>query len=103
MVSKDDGKLVLWPLYFDANEPRPWRRVRKELAIENPSAEAIARIAAELRLKPVLEKGVAHPKRWWLGEGRVLVDVRGAKSVLLEQIAERLKAAQKPAPTKKTS
>lgn len=96
MVSKDDGKLVLWPLYFDSEEPRPWRRVPKELATEDPSAEAIARIAAELRLKPVLEKGVAHPKRWWKQEGRVLVDIRGAKSVLIQQIAERLKGTKSP-------
>lgn len=96
MVSKDSGKLVLWPLYFDANEPRPWRRVPKELAVTDPTAEAIARIAAELRLKPVLEKGVGHPKRWWKSEGRVLVDVRGAKTVLIQQIAERLKASRQP-------
>jgi signal recognition particle subunit SEC65 len=93
MVSKDDGKLVLWPLYFDASEPRPWRRVPKELAIQAPTAEAIARIAAELRLKPILEKGVSHPKRWWLSEGRVLVEARGVKSVLIQQIAERMKRA----------
>lgn len=96
MVSRDDGKLVLWPLYFDVDEPRPWRRVPKELAVSEPTAEAIARIAAELRLKPVLEKGVSHPKRWWKEEGRVLVDVRGAKTVLIQQIAERLKAAKPP-------
>ena len=93
MVSRDDGKLVLWPLYFDVSEPRPWRRVPKELAVQAPTAEAIARVAAELRLKPVLEKGVSHPKRWWLSEGRVLVDARGVKTVLLQQIAERLKRA----------
>jgi signal recognition particle subunit SRP19 len=91
MVSRDDGKLVLWPLYFDATEPRPWRRVTKDLAIENPTADAIAKVAAELRLKPVLERGVSHPKRWWKKEGRVLVDVRGAKSVLIQQIAETLR------------
>ena len=96
MVSRDDKKLVLWPLYFDISEPRPWRRIPKELAITEPTAEAIARIAAELRLKPVLEKGVSHPKRWWKEEGRVLVDIRGAKSVLIQQIAERLKASQQP-------
>jgi signal recognition particle subunit SRP19 len=96
VVSRDDGKVVLWPLYFDIGEPRPWRRVPKELAVTEPTAEAIARIAAELRLKPVLEKGVGHPKRWWKQEGRVLVDVRGAKSVLIQQIAERLKAASAP-------
>lgn len=94
MVSRDDNKLVLWPLYFDADEPRPWRRVPKDLAIHDPTAEAIANVCAQLRLSPVLEKGVAHPKRWWKSEGRVLVDVRGAKSVLIQQIAEMLKEKQ---------
>lgn len=91
MVSRDEGKLVLWPIYFDAAEPRPWRRVPKETAIENPTADAIARAAADLRLKPVLERGVRHPKRWWKNEGRVLVDARGAKSVLIQQIGEMLR------------
>lgn len=94
MVSRDDGKLVLWPLYFDAAEPRPWRRVPKELAIDEPTAEAVANVAAKMHLRPVLEKGVSHPKRWWKNEGRVLIDARGAKSVLLQQIAATLKASQ---------
>lgn len=94
MVSRDDGKLVLWPCYFDKAEKRPWRRVPLDLAVEAPTADAIAQVAAELRLKPVLERGVAHPKRWWRGEGRVLVDARGSKQVLLQQIAEMLKDKQ---------
>lgn len=93
MVSRDDGKLVLWPCYFDRAEKRPWRRVPRELAVEAPSADAIAKVAAQMHLKPVLERGVAHPKRWWKAEGRVLIDARGAKTVLLQQIAERLKAS----------
>ena len=96
MVSRDDGKIVLWPLYFDIAEPRPWRRVPKDLALDEPTAEAIAKVAAELRLRPVLEKGVSHPKRWWKGEGRVLVDAKVSKSALVQQIAERLKPAPKP-------
>ena len=94
MVSRDDGKLVLWPCYFDKKEPRPWRRVPKDLAIDDPSADQIAHVCAKMHLKPVLEKGVAHPKRWWKAEGRVLIDARGSKSVLLQQIAEQLKANQ---------
>ena len=97
MVSRDEGKLVLWPLYFDRAEPRPWRRVPKDLAIEEPTAEAIAQAAAKMHLKPILERGVPHPKRWWKNEGRVLVEARGAKTVHLQQIAEMLKAAP-PAP-----
>lgn len=95
MVSRDDGKVVLWPLYFDRSEPRPWRRVPKELALDDPTAEAVANAAAKLRLKPVLEKGVSHPKRWWKAEGRVLIEARGAKSVLIQQIAELLKSGGK--------
>lgn len=94
MVSRDEGKIVLWPLYFDRSEPRPWRRVPKTLALDDPTAEAVAQAAAKLRLKPILEKGVAHPKRWWKAEGRVLVEARGAKSVLIQQIAELLKATK---------
>ncbi|MFA5862657.1 MAG: signal recognition particle subunit SRP19/SEC65 family protein, partial [Candidatus Thermoplasmatota archaeon] len=94
MVSRDDGKLVLWPCYFDKAEHRPWRRVPKTIAVENPTAEAIAKICAGMHLKPVLEKGVAHPKRWSRAEGRVLIDARGSKSVLLQQIGEKLKATQ---------
>jgi signal recognition particle subunit SRP19 len=103
MVSRDDGKIVLWPCYFDRNEPRPWRRVPKTLAVEAPTAETIARIAAQMHLKPVLEKGAAHPKRWWKAEGRVLIDARGAKTVLLQQIAERLQEAAKAAPQAKSA
>lgn len=95
MVSREDGKLVLWPIYFDADEPRPWRRVPKDVAVESPTAERIAAVAAQLRLKPVLEKDVPHPRRWWLREGRVLVDIRGSKSVLVRQIAELLGQAKK--------
>ena len=95
MVSRDEGKVVLWPLYFDRSEPRPWRRVPKDLALDDPTAEAVANAAAKLRLKPILEKGVSHPKRWWKNEGRVLVDARGAKSTLLAQIAETMRAGGK--------
>lgn len=90
MVSKRDGKLVLWPIYFDRNSPRPWRRVALDVAVEKPSAEDVAKAAQDLRLRPVLEKGVAHPSRWYDRGGRVLVDVRGSKSVLLRQIAEKM-------------
>lgn len=103
MVSKRDEKLVLWPIYFDAEQSRPFRRVPKNVAVYAPRAEDIARVAAELRLNPVLEKSAAHPAQWWKPTGRVLVDIRGSKSVLVNQIAERLRERQeaRAAPAKK--
>lgn len=92
MVSKRDNKLVLWPVYFDVAQSRPKRKVPKNLAVHEPTAEAIANVAAKLRLNPVLERGAAHPSSWWKRDGRVLVDIRGSKPVLLRQIAEGLKA-----------
>lgn len=91
MVSKRDEKLVLWPIYFDAEASRPWRRVPKDLAVYHPMAEDVARVAMDLRLHPILEKGVAHPIAPWDKRGRVLVDVRGSKSVLVRQIGEQLR------------
>lgn len=94
MVSRDDAKLVLWPLYFDAALPRPWRRVPRDLAVAEPTAEEIAKAAQRLHLKPVLEKGIAHPRASRAKAGRVLIDVRGSKSVLLQQIAAAVKSAR---------
>ncbi len=97
MVSKRDAKLVLWPIYFDAQEPRPWRRVPRDIAIHAPTADAIAKAAAKLRLSPVLERGAAHPRTGYAHDGRVLVDVRGSKGVLVRQIAEILSEGRRQA------
>ncbi|HVL49006.1 MAG TPA: signal recognition particle subunit SRP19/SEC65 family protein [Candidatus Thermoplasmatota archaeon] len=94
MVSRDDNRLVLWPAYFDEALPRPIRRVPKALAIENPTADEIAKAAQRLSLSPILEKGVAHPRFHRFRQGRVLVEIRGSKAVLIQQIAADLKAAR---------
>lgn len=90
MVTRTDEKYVLYPVYFDRGEPRKLRRVPEDLAVASPSADEVAKACAQLRLKPVLEKGKHHPSRWTEGEGRVLVPVRGSKAVLLRQIGEQL-------------
>ncbi len=46
MVSRDEGKLVLWPMYFDSSLIRvEGRRISKKNAIEKPLAENIAKAA----------------------------------------------------------
>lgn len=91
MVSKDEDKYVIWPIYFDRSVSRlDGRRVSKKHAVEKPSAESISKVAKSLGLHPVLEKKAAHPSRYWKKDGRVLVDKKGSKSKLLVQIANRL-------------
>jgi signal recognition particle subunit SRP19 len=92
MVSRDEDKYVIWPVYFDKNVSRlGGRKVSKKHAVEKPSIENISKAAKSLGLHPVLEKNSSHPSRYWKKDGRVMIDKKGSKSKLLVQIANRLK------------
>lgn len=90
MVTRTDEKYVVYPAYFDASLSRDLRRVPRELAVDDPSADEVAKACAKLRLKPTLERSKHHPSRWHEDKGRVLVPLRGSKAVLLRQIGEKL-------------
>ncbi|MCK4348476.1 MAG: hypothetical protein KAW47_07655 [Thermoplasmatales archaeon] len=91
MVSKGEGKWVIWPVYFNKSVSRlNGRRISKKYAIEKPSSESIAKAAKSLGINPILEKNCSHPKKHWKKEGRILVDQGESKSKLLLQIAKRL-------------
>lgn len=91
MVSKDEGKYVIWPVYFDKTLSKvEGRRVSKKHAVEKPNIENIIKSAKSLGLNPVLEKDSAHPSKHWKQDGRILVDKKGPKSKLLVQICNRL-------------
>ncbi len=90
MVSKGDGKYVIWPIYFDRSITRyNGRKVAKKYAKDKPSAEDISKAAKSLGLNPVLEKDIAHPSRCYKKEGRVLIDKKDSKNKLLRQISNR--------------
>jgi signal recognition particle subunit SRP19 len=91
MVSRDEDKYVVWPVYFDKSISKlGGRKVPKKHAVEKPSLENIAKAAKSLGLHPVLEKNCAYPSKHWKKEGRLLVDKKGPKSKMLVQIANRL-------------
>ena len=91
MVSRDQDKYVVWPIYFDKSISRlSGRRIPKKHAIEKPSLEDIANASKSLGLHPILEKNCAHPSKHWKKEGRLLIDKKGSKSKMLVQIANRL-------------
>ena len=91
MVSKDEDKYVVWPIYFDKSLSRlNGRKVAKKHAVEKPTSEDIAKAAKSLGLHPILEKDASHPSRCWKKEGRVLINKKDPKSKVLVQIANRL-------------
>jgi signal recognition particle subunit SRP19 len=91
MVSRDDKKFVIYPVYFDSDVSRlNGRRVAKKHAVEKPSLENLAKAAKSLGLNPVLEKDAVHSSTPWKKEGRILIEKKGSKTKLLVQLANRL-------------
>lgn len=91
MVSKDDDKYVVWPIYFDKSVSRlKGRKVARKYSKDKPTAEDLAKAAKSLGLHPILEKNASHPSRRWKKEGRIIVDKKDAKSKILVQIANRM-------------
>ena len=91
MVSKDEEKLVIWPIYFDKSISKlDGRKVSKKLAVEKPSIDNILKAAKSLGLNPILEKETSYPSKHWKKEGRILIDKKDRKSKILNQIASSL-------------
>jgi signal recognition particle subunit SRP19 len=86
------GKLRVWPVYFDASLSRgEGRRVPRSKAIRDPKAEEIAKAAKKLGLNPILEPAATYSKQPWRPIGVVLVDKKGSKTRIINDIAEELK------------
>jgi len=91
MVSRNERKYLLYPLYFDKTLSRlNGRKIGLKNAAEKPTVEMIAKAAGSLGLHPVLEKDRAHSSTPWKKEGRVIIDKKGPKTKVLMQIADRL-------------
>ena len=91
MVSKDDHKLIIWPIYFEKNISRSkGRKIEKKFSLEKPDVEKIAKAAKTLGLSPIIEKNASHPYRSWKKEGRVLIDNKDIKSKIIFQIAKMI-------------
>ncbi|MDD5501868.1 MAG: signal recognition particle subunit SRP19/SEC65 family protein [Candidatus Thermoplasmatota archaeon] len=95
MVSKTDGKLVLWPAYFDVSiSKEDGRRLPKALAVQNPTLDQIEKACKSLGLNPVREDDKLYSSQWYGARGRILIDNKGPKAQVLKQIAEKMKPMQ---------
>ncbi len=91
MTFELDIAWVVWPEYFDVQRSRSaGRRVKKELAIENPTLENITRALDRLEWDYYVQEDKAHPSHWWRPQGRVLVENSMPKTELIGQIANNL-------------
>ena len=90
----DKDRLVIWPIYFDAQRSRKdGRMVPIQDAVSDPNLDMIITAALKSGFKPEIERDKKHPKTWHLDEssGRILVAKKGGKSEALKKIAASLK------------
>lgn len=88
---KDKTKLVIWPVYIDGTKSRgEGRLLSKKDSVQSPALKEIEKAARELNLEPVVESDKAYPKSWWAVSGRVLVDKKAPKSIVVKQIAQKI-------------
>lgn len=91
MMLKDKTKIVVWPAYLDATKSRGEGRILSAKdSVKSPALKEIEKAAKDLNLAPVVETEKSYPKSWWSTGGRVLVEKKGPKSIIIRQIALKI-------------
>lgn len=92
MTVDPEKAIVLWPSYFDLRVPREaGRKVAKKNAVEGPTAHMVYEAVKSLGLDCILELEKSYPRFWHRHEGRVLVEPKLKKTVLVDKVAAKLK------------
>jgi len=88
---RKQNKIVLWPVYFDANKTRrEGRRVPKKLAIPSPKLEEIQKAVKRMGLQPEIVSDAVHPSSPWQKTGLLIVSKKYSKVETLRKIAKEL-------------
>lgn len=88
MVSRDGGKVVLWPSYFDSRLTRAQgRRVPSEQSVKGPDVAWIASAAKKAGFTAEIEESVKHPRRPFEESGRVLILKSSSKEAIIKAVA----------------
>ena len=91
MARNRDGRLIIWPVYFDSSRSRKeGRRVQKEFAVNSPSVDEIFTVSKKLGLSPEIQDEKGHPSQGANKGGRVLVRKSAPKEKIINDIAKGL-------------
>lgn len=87
--------VIIYPEYFDSQLTKgKCRRVSKAAAIQNPTAEDIARVARSLGYKASVEEK-HHPAFWYKKRGRVVIEKRGNTKENKNEIIKKIAGASR--------
>jgi len=88
---RKQNKIVLWPVYFDANKTRmEGRRVPKKLATPSPNLDEIQKAAKRMGLQPEIIPDAIHPSSPRQKTGLLIIPKKDSKVETLRKIAKEL-------------
>ncbi len=88
---RKQNKIVLWPVYFDANKTRrEGRRVPKKLAIPSPNLDEIQKAVKRTGLQPEMVLDAIHPGSPRQKTGLLVIPKIDSKVETLRKIAKGL-------------
>ena len=88
---RKQNKIVLWPVYFDANKTRmEGRRVPKKLATPSPNLDEIRKAAKRMGLQPEIIPDAIHPSSPRQKTGLLIIPKKDSKVETLRKIAKEL-------------
>ena len=88
---RKQNKIVLWPVYFDANKTRmEGRRVPKKLATPSPNLDEIRKAAKRMGLQPEIIPDAIHPSSPRQKTGLLIIPKKDSKVDTLRKIAKEL-------------
>ena len=88
---RKQNKIVLWPVYFDANKTRmEGRRVPRKLATPSPSLDEIQKAMKTIGLLPEVIPDAIHPSSPRQKTGLLIIPKKESKVETLRKIAKEL-------------
>jgi len=88
---RKQDKAIIWPAYFDLNKTRKeGRRVIKNFAVYSPKMLEIQEAVTKLGLKHEAILGKGYPKTPWVKPGMLLVEKKGSKEQVINEISKHL-------------
>jgi signal recognition particle subunit SRP19 len=89
---RKSAELIIWPSYFDVAKSRnAGRRIGRNLAIERPTVEELAKAAEMSGIPFKIDKSAAYPSAWWEKSGRLFISKTMPKNKILLSIAKNLR------------
>jgi signal recognition particle subunit SRP19 len=85
--------MMIYPSNIDSTlAKREGRKVSKKHGVDSPKAEEILSALDAIGEEGAkLDEGVAYPRRNWEAEGRVVLEKKSGKSVLMRRVSKEIK------------